>query len=244
MMLYHTDLPSLTEPTYWLGEPQPGLLEMVYQHEANPDPSFLFAQTSLAELQEHGPLLVSLSPQSGVLRLLKDAPDRFKGILLTTSVERSFLLAHLQVLLDISFASQRRAIFRYYDPVVASYFWPTIGVDEAAIWMGPIHQIFWYGGTWADKAEGKLQWHELTKPRSAKPAAHAGRYVLGAEQQQALINQSVEQFAFNWLRLNSPVPFPQLIRQIHAGIAAGHEDEASLTAWLDNQNRYGMERQG
>lgn len=244
MLNQHAELPSLAETTYWITDPQPGLLEIVYQHEIEPDPSFLFARTPLAELRNHGPILVRLSAQSSLLRFLKEAPDRFKGLLITTQADRSILLEHLQALLQVKFDLQRRALLRYYDPVVASYFWPSIEADETATWMGPIQKIVWYGGTWANKVERKLRWYELEQPHPANASIHTGCYVLSTKQQQALVNQNIEQFAFDWLRLNSPVPFSELMGQIHAGMAAGHEDQASLTAWLDNQNRYRMERQG
>lgn len=244
MLNQRAELPSFAETTYWLAEPQPGLLEMVYRHEAEPDPQYLFAQTPLAGLQEHGPVLISLAAQSSLLGYLRNAPARFQGLLLITPAERSVVLAHLQTLLEVGFDSQRRALLRYYDPLVASYFWPSIEADETATWMGSIQQIFWYGGTWANKAERKLQWYELTQPQQAKPSIHTGHHVLSAKQQQALINQSIEQFAFDWLQVNPPVPFPELMGQIHAGITAGYEDKTSLTAWLDDQNRYKMERQG
>ena len=244
MLTQHAELPSFTEATYWLAEPQPELLEMVYQHEAEPDPYYLFARTPLAGLQEQGPVLISLSAHSSLLGYLREAPARFQGLLLITPAEPRVLLSHLQTLLEVGFDSQRKALLRYYDPVVASYFWPSIEADEAATWMSSIQQIFWYGGTWAAKAEGKLQWHELTQPQTTEASVHTRRRVLSTKQQQALINQNIEQFAFDWLQVNPSVPFPEVMARIHAGIAAGHDERTSLTAWLDNRNKYKMEQQG
>ncbi|AQZ93484.1 DUF4123 domain-containing protein [Halopseudomonas phragmitis] len=243
-LIRHSELPLIAGPLYWLAEPQEGLMESVYQHEPDPSPEYLFDQTPWSRLREQGPLLFRLSERGGLLAALREDPGRLNGILLIGSSSPDEVLSHLRALLHVDFGQQRKAIMRYYDPVVASYLWPAVSSEELPRWMGPLRQIFWFGGTWADRAEQSLSWHEVLQVSAKETSAGLPVFNLSESQQTALARQGVERFAFDWLNNHSAEPFARLIRRIEQGLAVGHDEQDTLSAWLEDPASQLMEHHG
>ncbi len=240
----HVELPLITGPVYLLAEPQAGLAKKVYEIEPEPSPEYLFDHTPFTSLKEQSPLLFRVTEQGGLLELMRQNPQQLTGLLLTSPGEQGHLLQHLRALLEVGFDKQRKAIMRYYDPVVASYFWPATPPKELPRWMGPISQMFWFGGTWADKAEFGMSWHEMRLQDPPIEVAKPHRFILDDIQQQALIRQNIERFAFDWLQTHPVEPFAQLLHRIEAGLAAGYNHQNTLTDWLNQQAGPRMEYQG
>ncbi|MEH6501182.1 MAG: DUF4123 domain-containing protein [Pseudoalteromonas distincta] len=228
----HSELPLIPGPVYLLAELHPGLMELIYQNEPDPSPEYLFDHTPFSSLREQGPLLLSLSAQGGLLESLRQDPKKVQGLLLASHSPTEELLRHLRSILEVGFDQQRRAIMRYYDPFVASYFWPAISETELNRWMGPANEMYWFGGSWKDMVEQTMAWHAL-QPRQRSALTHRqSQFILSESQQQALVRQSLEQFAFNWLQRHPAEPFDQLFDRIQTGLAAGQDTESALSDWL------------
>ncbi|PKM29684.1 MAG: hypothetical protein CVV07_08230 [Gammaproteobacteria bacterium HGW-Gammaproteobacteria-11] len=228
-------MPLLQGHTYWLAEPQKGLLEKLYELEPNPDPVQLFEGTAFSPQASQSPLLFSLSASGGLASSLADNPNALTGLLITTQASRAQLLQQLRSLLEARFLQGRKALLRYYDPRVASYLLPTCSESLQPRWLGPINDIAWYGGTWADEfADGK-QWHLLRHVQQPDAKIPATPLALNDTQLQRLVDQGYEHFAWRWLADNKGYAMAQTLDWIKTGIAAGHTEHNSLNAWLDSQ---------
>ena len=236
-MTYHRTekLPVVQGDIYWLAEPQKGLLEGLYQMEPDPDPIRVFEGTAFAPQASQSPILFSASPQGGLLEFLAANPQQFDGLLVTTDASKDELLGHLQCLLEGRFQQHRKALLRYYDPRVASYLLPSCTTDMLPRWLGPVNAFSWFGGTWADEVEGNLNWHSLSWSDSPRSRQQHTSLTLTEEQVHRMVDQGLERFAWDWLRNKPGKKMGQVMEWITAGIAAGHDEHGSLTAWLNSQ---------
>lgn len=238
-------MPLLQGDIYWLAEPQTGLLQTLYQCEPEPDPVQLFEGTAFAAQASQSPILFKLSSSSGgMLSVLADDPRKYDGLLVASCATRAELLYHLRSLLEASFLQKRKALLRYYDPRVASYLLPTCTGALQARWLGPVSAIAWFGGTWADEAEGRKEWHLLTHDNAVGKAVSDQLLALDDEQLQRLVDQGYEYFAWRWLQQRSGYPVPQVLDWVRAGVALGHNEQNSLNAWLDSRVVAQGEQQG
>lgn len=230
-----SEMPILRGHVYWLAEPQSGLLEMLYECEPDPDPVRLFEATPFAAQTNQSPVLFSLSSNSGLIASLANDPKQLSGLLIGTHAPHTELLAHLRGLLEARFMQGRKALLRYYDPRVASYLLPTCTGQLQARWLGPINDIVWYGGTWADEADGNTHWHQLTQVEQAQANTFPEPLFLTEDQLQRLVDQGYEHFAWGWLLNHNGYEMKQVLGWIKTGLAAGNTDKKSLNAWLDSQ---------
>lgn len=230
-------MPLLEGHTYWLAEPQKGLLEHLYEHEPDPDPILLFEDTDFSAQASQSPLLFTLSGTGEFVRQLANDPDVLTGLFITTQASRTQLLQQLRILLEARFLQGRKALLRYYDPRVASYLLPTCSGSLQARWLGPINEIAWYGGTWDDEFEDGKQWHLLKHVEQPDAKVPSAPLTLNEAQLQRLVDQGYEHFAWRWLADNKGYAMAQTLDWIKTGIAVGHTEHDSLTAWLDSQTK-------
>lgn len=228
-------LPVVQGDIYWLAEPQKGLLERLYQMEPDPDPIRVFEGTAFAPQASQSPILFSVSSHGGLVEFLAANPQQFDGLLVTTDASRDELLDQLRSLLEGRFQQYRKALLRYYDPRVASYLLPSCTNDMLPRWLGPVNAFVWFGGTWMDELEGNLNWHSLGWSGDPGRRRQHASLTLTEEQVQRLVDQGLERFAWDWLRNKPDKKVNQVMEWITAGIAAGHDEHGSLTAWLDSQ---------
>lgn len=225
-------MPTLHGDSYWLAEPQTGLLETLYRSEPNPDPVRIFEGTPFAAQASQSPVLFKLSPDGTFIDTLRQTPRALRGLLLATTAPHTGLLIQLQSLLQARFSQRRKALLRFYDPRVASYLLPTCEGTLEKRWLGPIEQIAWFGGTWSDEMAGRQRWHLLTRTETANNLPHEAPLALSDSQLQRLVDQGYEHFAWRWLQSHSGYSMAGLVTEIRAGIALGYKDEDSLSAWL------------
>lgn len=121
-ILIQQTLQAIFGQPYLLVERSDDLLQRAYRLEPQPEPEPLFTDTELAAHQDDGPLLLRLSPGSALFDAYSKAPGDWPGLLLSTIQPASTVLAHLRRLLIVGFGERRKALLRYYDPRVASYF--------------------------------------------------------------------------------------------------------------------------
>ena len=237
-------LPKLHLDAYWLAETSSAQLAEIYQLEPDPNPVALFDNTRFVAHREQGPMLFRLSADGQMIDTLRTQPSAFKGLLLTTENPLEQLIHQLHSMLSVTFARNRKALLRFYDPHTASYLFPECTDQQLRRWLGPIHQLFWYGGTWSDIAGAQNAWHALSQSAAQAPLPDLPGLVLAGEQERALARQSIEKFAYDWLLQHPGENFSNLITRIQRGIAAGQDEEKSLTAWLRQTALQRKESQG
>lgn len=224
-------MPHLSGDIYWLAEPQPLLLATLYQEEPDPDPIRLFDGTVFSPQVNQSPILFRLVATGGLVDRLKRDPACLAGLLITSATPRDEVVYHLRSLLEVRF-QQRQLLLRYYDPRVASYLLPTCTGVMQPRWMGPLDQIVWFGGTWADELEGAQRWHVLTNEQDRRTTELDTPLILGEEQLQRMRKQGLEHFAWRWIQDHPGHGMVQVLDWIESGLAAGHDEEISLNSWL------------
>lgn len=240
----HSVLPYTEGTLYWLAETSTVQLADIYKLEPDPNPVALLDDTPFAPQRDQGPILFSLSVNGQMVEALRTKPAEFTGLLLTTRYPPGQLMQQLRSLLAASFGRHHKALLRFYDPRVASYLFPACTEALLTRWLGPISQLFWYGGTWADSAEQRYVWQALSQPDARPLLSGQPALALSDEQERALARQTTEKFAHDWLARHPGDAFTDLMVRIQHGIAAGQDEEKSLTAWLDNRAPQPMENQG
>jgi hypothetical protein len=141
----------------------------------------LFDGTEWHALREHGPLLIDLRTCPALADACQHDAQQWRGLLLTSEASCATLLAHLRRMLTVSFGLHHRALLSFYNPQTASYFFDACDAAELSRWLGPISQLRWFGGTWADRAIGSQGWQQLLNPRLAvRPLAQEERPQLPA----------------------------------------------------------------
>lgn len=222
--------PHLSAPLYMLLELEDGMLQRIYQMEAEPDPRPLFADTELSAHLDQGPWLVRITPEGQWLSAYHQAPEQWPGILLASSQPVEALLTQLRKMLVVQFDGQRKGVLRYYDPHVACYLFPA--TEAAQSWLGPIEQLVWHGATWPEQVSGTGHWRGLQRQAGSPASVPSGGMVLDKVQIAALEQQQIEAFAYKCWRTQSQADYPQVLGYLQQGLAAGFDEEQSLNAYL------------
>ncbi|RKS21217.1 uncharacterized protein DUF4123 [Pseudomonas sp. WPR_5_2] len=190
----------------------------------------LFEGTEWHVLREQGPTLIDLR----TCPLLAEASQRdtrlWPGLLLFSEASTSTLLAHLRRMLTVSFGLHHRALLSYYNPHTASYFFDACDAGELSRWLGPISQLRWFGGTWADRAIGSQGWQQLINPGLAvRPLAVEED--LTPRQREKLQTCLMEQHAWHWSRTTA-TDYARLWAHLQEGLALGFSERPVLDGWL------------
>lgn len=196
----------------------------------------LFEQTVLAGLSADGPLLLALEPDSGLWRDCHEQPNRWPGLFLVSRAGVSVLLEHLRGMLQVGFSGHYQGVLSYYNPQTASYFFDATDADELSSWLGPIEQLYWHGGTWADKAAGSLGWQQVLNPERAVPPLHWPAE-LSDKQQGRLQECILERHAYRWSGATETA-YALTWKYLHEGLALGFTQGPVLDGWLRLRRRY------
>ncbi|RTR03355.1 DUF4123 domain-containing protein [Halomonas nitroreducens] len=167
-------LPREARLVTWLViEQEERTLQRVYELDEAPDLHWLFYGTRYAELPEKSPLVVRISASSSLWQAFVDGGSEppLRGIMVTSRESSASVMAHLRRLLEVTFYGRRRALLRFYDPWIMAVL---LGAESSvARWLGPLEGIYWYGGTFAQRAESGAVWHACTQARQ-EVGAHDG----------------------------------------------------------------------
>ena len=174
--------------TWLVLEREARTLQRIYEIEESPDLHYLFHDTRYAEMGDKSPLVVRSSPETPLWQaFVEGGAEPLKGIVVTSRTPTDVVMAHLRRLLEVSFYGRRRALLRFYDPwIMASL----LGADTSVTrWLGPLAAIYWYGGTFDQRAEQGPAWHACLK-RQEKGATQdvitSEEIVLTREEEAAL----------------------------------------------------------
>ncbi|WP_024330078.1 DUF4123 domain-containing protein [Thioalkalivibrio sp. ALR17-21] len=232
------------EHAAWLVLDQaPSTLRRVYELDDAPEVEWLFRETRYAALEDRSPLLVRTRPDTPLWQAFAEARGEppMAGILLRTTTSPDDLVAHLRHRLEAAIGPNRRALLRFQDPWVAS----ALFADEsgAAQWLGPIDGVFWFGGTFAERAANGPIWHGLTRTpdEAGEPAgADAPPVPLTPEQRTAL--QTLAEQQALWRETGQHVPL-DASEPADAGAFLRALDEAGRLAIPENQRVHHLVRQ-
>ncbi|WP_052052384.1 DUF4123 domain-containing protein [Halomonas salina] len=147
--------------TWVVIEQEARTLRRIYELEASPDLDYLFHGTRYAEWSEKSPLAVRVSPSSPLWQAFVDDQGEppLRGVMAVSSAPKQAVMAHLQKLLEVMFYGGRRALLRFYDPWIMAVL---MSADSpSARWLGPLARVYWYGGTFAQRAESGAAWHAV-----------------------------------------------------------------------------------
>jgi hypothetical protein len=190
----------------------------------------LFDDTEWQSLRDHGPVLIDLKGCPALAERCLGEPHLWSGLWLVSEASPSQLLEHLRRMLTVTVGLHHRALLSYYNPYTASYFFDACDARELSRWLGPIRQIRWFGGTWADRAIGCQGWQQLFNPGLVvKPLGIEED--LSARQRDALQTCLLEQHAWCWSQ-STGRDYPRLWSHLKEGLALGFSERPVLDGWL------------
>lgn len=196
----------------------------------------LFESTDLNSLSGHGPLLIALDQPSPLVALSQSEPQAWPGLFLVSAAPLQELLVHLRRMLTVTLGMHYKGLLSYYNPQTASYFFDACDARELSDWLGPISQLYWYGGTWADKAVGSLGWQHLMNPQlpGSRLVIEPG---LSRRQQDKLQACLLERHAYQWSR-STGSDYSTIWCHLEEGLEHGFQDNTVLDDWLRLRLRY------
>ncbi|MCK1793325.1 DUF4123 domain-containing protein [Pseudomonas violetae] len=192
--------------------------------------SWLFEGTELHALREQGPTLVDLDDCPVLAERAHQEPRIWRGLLLYSEASTAQLLAHLRRMLTVSVGLHHRALLSYYSPYTASYFFDACDARELSRWLGPVRQLSWFGGTWADRAIGFEGWQQLSNP-GLVTGPLAIQECLSQGQLDKLQTCLLEQHAWQWSETTG-TDYERLWSHLQEGLALGFSERAVLDEWL------------
>ncbi|WP_104203339.1 DUF4123 domain-containing protein [Billgrantia saliphila] len=188
---------------YWLVvEQRSETLERLYALDSTPDIVWLFDETRYASVRDVGPLVVATQPGTALwdafVAAQGDAP--LAGIAVTSSAERDTVLNHLRHRLDAKFYGNRFGLLRYYDPWVAAHLFTD---TPSSLWLGSLSALFWYGGTFRQRAHHGAAWYACRSASTAimDPTIETSDPISLAPAQEKSLEAFVAQYPL-WQRLS------------------------------------------
>jgi hypothetical protein len=140
------------------------------------------------------------------------------------------LLGHLQRMLTCRFGLHHRALLSYYNRQTASYFFDACDAAELSRWLGPIRQLRWFGGTWADRAIGSQGWQQLRNPGLAVEPLSIEES-LTRRQRERLQTCLLEQHIWRWSQ-SLGTDYATMSSHVQQGLALGFSERTVLDGWL------------
>ena len=190
----------------------------------------LFQNTELHALRADGPVLVDLRTCPELAASCYGQTQVWRGLLAVSEATSSQLLAHLRRMLTVSMGLHHRALLSYYNPNTASYFFDACDALELSRWLGPISQLHWFGGTWADRAIGSQGWQQLLNPQLAVSPLTVEES-LSPRQREKLQTCLLEQHAWHWSQ-STGTDYQRLWAHMQEGLALGFSERPVLDGWL------------
>lgn len=191
---------------------------------------WLFEGTELHGLREQGPVLVDLDNCPVLAERCRQQAHIWRGLLLCSDASTPRVLAHLRRMLTVSVGLHHRALLSYYSPYTASYFFDACDALELSRWLGPVRQLHWFGGTWADRASGCEGWQQLSNPGLATSPL-AVQESLSQRQLDKLQACLLEQHAWQWSETTG-TDYERLWSHLQEGLALGFSERPVLDEWL------------
>lgn len=150
----------------------------------------LYGRTVLKGMLEHSPYLIELKEHDALIAelpqthlLLFSAPDKYS---------KDDVLDHLRNRMKVTFDSNRKGIFHYYQPEIASYFF-LAERRETQNWMGILSSVSWLNQVKAEEQGWRTVENELDT-EEALSSVDTQQWVLTASQAEQLNRQWLDRF--------------------------------------------------
>ncbi|RCV88593.1 DUF4123 domain-containing protein [Billgrantia montanilacus] len=191
-----------TGERYWLVvEQQSETLRQLYTLDSTPDVAWLFDETRYASARDVSPLVVATQPGTALWNAYVEGQGAapLAGIAVASSAERDVMLSHLRHRLDAIFYGSRRGLLRYYDPWVAAHLFADA---SSSLWLGPLSALFWYGGTFHQRAHHGAAWYACRPASTAAmtPISDTGDPLSLSPNQEESLEAFMAQYPL-WQRL-------------------------------------------
>ncbi|MCE0495148.1 DUF4123 domain-containing protein [Vibrio salinus] len=175
-----------------------GMREQVYsvldKHEIEP----LYVETMLEPLIEKSPVLIQLKDADDpITEKLPDSHSLYFFAESTVSFEQ--VIDHLRLRMNILFDGNRKGLFHFYHPAVASYFFGLSEPKDTSQWLAPLLAVLVYRQIHSCADD----W-VLISPSDNRPDAELQRGVwsIAYSQHNALIQQMDEKDIVEWMKEN------------------------------------------
>lgn len=161
----------------------------IYQNITDHTVEPLYLTTPLESLLERSPLVISLKKNDNLISLLPQE----KTIYFAANEDISFrqVLSQLRNRLQIQFDGDRKGLFHYYIPPVASYFFYRANEEDLSKWLGCLSAICFYKQI---KSEVNKWVHIEGEFNLVSPAT----WLLTQSQEQGLNDKFIEQEIDAW----------------------------------------------
>lgn len=187
---------------YWLVvEQHSETLGRLYALDSTPDIAWLFDETRYASARDVSPLVVATQPGTALWNAYVEGQGAapLAGIAVASYSERDVMLRHLRHRLDAKFYGNRRGLLRYYDPWVAAHLFADA---PSSLWLGPLSGLFWYGGTFHQRAHHGAAWYACRPASTAlkEPISETGDPLSLSPDQEESLEAFVARYPL-WQRL-------------------------------------------
>ena len=154
----------------------------------------LYLSTPVESLLNRSPLVIALQAEDPIVNSLPKEHTLYFSAPLHVSFDEA--LAHLRNRLYVQFSGNRRGLFHYYLPSVASYFFQRSNAVDTAKWLGCFSGLYFYRQTHSDLAnwinvvgEGELQALTLWQLTESQESALNDKYDESDIAQWAIANR-------------------------------------------------------
>ncbi len=165
-----------------------GMHKEVYQHIDDHAVENLYLSTSLEDLKDKSPLVVRLNHNDPLVNVLPKENTLYFSVSKMTSFKQ--VLAQFRLRLQVQFSGDRKGVFHYYHPSVASYFLGLSNKDETSRWLGCFSGVCFYNQVFSSNEEWVY--------RDGEEQMSSSIWLLTQSQEHALKEKFVEQKIKTW----------------------------------------------
>lgn len=101
----------------------------------------LYLRTAYSALEEVGPVLVPVAPDSPLAQTFSKEWSATCGIWLESQAQEALLLEHLRSLIHVRVEGDVTVLFRYHDPRITGLWLSPLSVSERDRVMGPVRRV-------------------------------------------------------------------------------------------------------
>lgn len=236
---------------YIVVEQQTNTLSKLFSGQfKQPRVEYLFDNTEFAACKAKSPLFVQDAYTD--LATLHSFLQKQSGILISSNYPTQDLLKHLQHILIVYASHEQKALFRYYDPYIASYFFNSLQKEEINDWMGPIERIEWFNVSWRDRANEPDKWQQFVNQELTNKSWQVNEEVLSStlmlkpHHHKALEEMQLEKYAYNWqtnVQKNTQnINIDQTIKWTKEGINDGFDEPDVLSQYLQIRAKHQLKK--
>lgn len=230
---------------YLLVEQKNDTLKKLYSGKFQyPQIDYLFDGTEISHLKNQSPLIIQDKTVTNATYY--EFLEKQSGLLITSNVPKDQLLIHLRHIMLVYFSAEQFGLFRYYDPFIASYFFPSLDQTDNAFWMGPISQLEWYNVTWRERVKDQDKWKKHINIESEQWQSQRIdvqiKPILKNQHIKVLEQMQQEKVAYKWQQNNHSnivqASFDQIVNWVQEAVKIGCWTDSEVESYLQIRSQY------